>query len=148
MRNKKAILAAPLVDFWSIIIFIFIIIVFYYIIQSTVGGSEDIKARQQTLVTNAVLEAYLRTPVSVDGKEIQMSQLIIDAHITGDYTKLIEESNSITGKFPKYGIDIFYPDRQLSINRAASLYRYNQVSSFIPAPNGGTIKIILYLPYD
>ncbi len=77
--NKKAFIAEALVDFYSYIAFILIIIVFFLLfsIQKCSGPSErEIISSFEENNAEIILLNYLRTPILVEGKELNFAELI------------------------------------------------------------------------
>lgn len=110
MRNKKAMISTPLVDFWSIVAFILVILLFHFIINDSIdNGSATMLIRANEISANAMLESYLNTPVSVDGKEIQMSQLIINSYAKKEYTSLEKPTVDILKHTSDWVIGIDFP---------------------------------------
>ena len=75
IKNKRGGIASILVDFSAYIVFAIVIILFYEIFSFKSG---DVKSIQSANVfdKDIFLSSYLKTPVIVDGKEINMAELI------------------------------------------------------------------------
>jgi hypothetical protein len=150
MQNKKAMVTTVLVDFWSIVAFILIILLFYFIIGASVdSGKAEMEIRASEVSANAMLESYLRTPVNVDGREIQMSEFIIEVYYSKEkLNELIAQSSEIIKKSKvTWNIDIEFPDGKKASATSDStkpLIVYAQASAILPTPDSKTIKVVLY----
>jgi len=152
MRNKKAMISTPLVDFWAIVAFILIILLFYFIINASIeNGSATMLIRANEISANAMLDSYLRTPVSVNGKEMQMSELIIESNYNQDYTKLSEESTKILEKLKTpvsgWNLQITFPNYDFNVKTytVVSLKEPDsQATALLPTVEGKTIVVRIY----
>lgn len=106
MKNKKAGLTAPLIDFWSLVAFILIAIVVFFVIKLQVERNElTIRDNAHISDSKKILQNFLRTEIEVDGRTMQISELIVfvdNEPINGayDYLKrLTVEKNKIFESF-------------------------------------------------
>lgn len=149
MMNKRGELTEPIVDFWGIVIFIFIIILVYFVITVSVKeGKADMESRAEIINANTLLQSYLRTPVNIDGKSMQMSELIIEVYSSKQNIEQLKgQTNEILTKSKiNWDIDILFPDGKTTTITAGEsrLTRYTQASAILPAPDTKTIKITVY----
>lgn len=149
-KNKKAI-TAPIVDFWAIVAFILLIILFYFIIRVSVAeGAKPMEDRAESLNAYGFLNSYLRSPVTVDGREMQISQLIIDSHYKKDYSALKQETekmlDNLRTSVSGWNIDVIFPDNELSVHTYTVAFRKPelQATAILPTQDNDIIKIIVF----
>jgi hypothetical protein len=158
MQNKKAMVTTVLVDFWAIVAFILVILLFYFLIKASVdNGKEQMQIRSTEISANAMLESYLRTPVNVNGNEMQMSELIIESYTADDYKNIGAQTKNLLSHNSQWIIGMKFPFEsdnkcvEYTSTEAPGLgtcavqliaTHSSSLSSFLlPAPNGKTIKV-------
>jgi len=101
MKNKKGGLTAPLIDFWSLVVFLLVAIAVFFIIKIQAERNELIINDEAALSdSKKILQNFLRTEVDVDGKTMTIADLIILVDHDGGYReKLIAEKNKILTEF-------------------------------------------------
>lgn len=148
--NKKGSLTAPIVDFWAIIVFIFLIILFYFVITFSVKeGKVEMENRAEALQANALLLSYLRTPITVDSRNIQMSELIIESYSRNNFDDFKIKSGEILKKLGKdVEVLIILPDdKREAASSGESMVtpeRYLQASASLPTSDYEIIKVTIY----
>jgi hypothetical protein len=103
MRGKKASfeLGGIYVDFWAYLVWVLVIIVFIlaFTLKSCSDGAAEnkiLKEAKSSLEPNIILMNYLRTPVIVHGKEMNMADLIVIRIEDSNYDhQLRQESEKI-----------------------------------------------------
>lgn len=75
--RKKAFLAGALVDVWAILLFVVVIIVFAVLYKwSAETSMQRLQDKKDVTYGNYLSQVYLRTPLSVAGKEMTVAELI------------------------------------------------------------------------
>jgi len=154
MKNKKAQLQIPgaIVDFYAIVAFVLVIMIFalLFFIRSCTSDNEinvAIQGRVQDIDSNIILLNYLRTPVTVDEKNMSITDLITLRLYDGKYdAQLKSESEKILTPFyeaPYFWGIVVYDEEEDDIltywqQEYASTIEYDEVQKAkqpIPYPN-------------
>lgn len=95
-KNKKAI-SEFILDIWSYIVFIIALFFFFVVfkIEAISAIERQLSGIKDVPTSSIALNNYLRTPVTVDGKQINIAELIRLWHLEPDKYKNILEKTSI-----------------------------------------------------
>ncbi|MAE42772.1 hypothetical protein CMO93_03300 [Candidatus Woesearchaeota archaeon] len=75
--NKKAFFTDPLVDFFVYVVFIIVVIFLFTLIQFSGSKERTIKSEFQDINVEKIMLNYLKTPIKIEDKDIQMSDLFM-----------------------------------------------------------------------
>ncbi len=101
--GKRAFISDALVDIWAIIIFVIVIIVFFVIYRwSAEAAMQQIQDKQDVIYGNYLAQVYLRTPLSVAGRDMTMAELIA----LYDYNQTLERMQADEASFAEWAEDV------------------------------------------
>lgn len=121
--NKKGFIASTLVDLYAFLLFMFVLLIFYIIFKLGAGTIVyKIEGETANLNGNTLLINYLKTPIEVDGKEIDIAELILISASSEEHRRelftvtqsLLTKLNTISDK-NDYSIEIKFPDKELLV---------------------------------
>ena len=77
VKYKKGAVSSAISDFWAYVLFVFVIIIFYAFFTYQASGEKNKIESTHTKISNDLeLLNYLRTPVTVENKEIDVAELL------------------------------------------------------------------------
>lgn len=128
-KNKKGFVVEFLADLYVFIIFLLLMLIFtvlFYLAGETV--KTEIKSEYENLDGNTILLNYLRTPVEINTRTMNIAELILISSSSREYRRelktitqdLLNKLNIISNK-DDYSIRIEFSDETIFIGRAEGL---------------------------
>lgn len=130
--SRKAFIADVIVDFWAYILFALIIIIFAVLYKWTASeASEKLTDFKGVTWSNYLAEVYLRTPVEVEGLDMEMAEIIA----------LFDYNQSLYSKTPeaKGMLESFVEGVGSMYVEAGSSLKNMYLGSFDNTPQGNAI---------
>ena len=130
--NKKAEVPDFISDVFSFFLYLVFFMMFFILFMLSFGGCDKIESQSQRILTTWSDRAsdeqfmlnYLRTNLTVDGRDTTYAELIAESCLSGSYEKLIESTQA----FMDRGIDLMLQSELLircepDKNHKVSIYR-------------------------